>query len=306
MELEASSAGKRRGGRVEPTLWTVLAIVSLASLSGYVVLFGLMLLVPGILLLLAPNLLIYLGALRLSVWLWRGEKAPVAGVVVLVVTALMVLGSPRQVNQGLEAEASELKADDFDMPRDTPRPRSIQVIREYNHDDCVDACLGLLSRGVVERIVFKNSRGDEASANARYVVYAWSKNDDCRTRSSKDAEAGTCLVKSLEAEPKIDLSFEIRSVPDLERDWAGADRLVPWSLGPMSVEVLEAWPCANAEGCEPIAHQTFVQQQRLFAPLVLYVDPDSGMYMRRAWARREHGDKADLVAFIAGNWPTRR
>lgn len=274
----------------------VLAGLSLASFSGVIVLIAFMLFIlPGLVLLVAPNILLYGGVLRLSVWTWRTRRAPLLALLVLSVTALAALGAPWWVNQRLDAEARALTAGDFDhIPPGAPRPRTVQLVPAPWRADCTLVCLELLSRGLAQRVVLKN--GPDTA------VYGWSDASACRAVERYTQTSRACLRKAVGSAPPIDVLLSVKSPYGRRRTWSTAMRLDPLSLGPQTAAVLEVLPCA---GCAPLARRTYLKQAYLVAPLYLYVDGEKDTRFSRAWARKRQGGDADPVAFLAQKWPIR-
>lgn len=303
MGSDGPSKNRRRNGVVEPICWIVLLLLSWAGMSGELVVIGLYAVVlPGLLLLAAPNMLMYGVPLRLAFAMVRTRS------VLGVLGALIVLGSvgalafipPMLVNENLDAEAARIQAADFDRtPSGMPAPRVIQLEVE-REESCQEVCQKLLARGLADQIVQRLEDGDEAQVSSRTrAVYRLS--EDCPASAISEG-VSHCILRSIHPDPRVDAVLKVEQVPDEARE---ADHLNPRALGPQSVEVLELWACPAVGHCDLVVHRTSVVQAHLFAPMLLLA-AEENLHLSRAWTRIPRGTKADPAGFLASKWPAKR
>ncbi|MBO9544482.1 hypothetical protein [Caulobacter sp.] len=280
----------------------------MAGLVDLIVLMALLLVLPGFVLILAPNVLLYAAPIRLAIWLWRDRRSVPGAVLALGVAVAVGWGPPAVVNQRLEKEALELRAEDFDhVTPDMAKPRTVRLDWEREASGCGSICRALLARGLVERVASPLENAEDLAAATHEGIYRFADARACQAAGvASEASAMGCILRTVEERPKIDALIRITSLREVEREvdtWK--DRLDPLGAGNQSVERLELWPCAEVDGCLPLVRRTYVSQERLFSPLLLYVDRnDYGLELHRAWTRVLHGGRADAVAFLASKWPS--
>ncbi|MFY8143243.1 MAG: hypothetical protein ACOVMT_05105, partial [Caulobacter sp.] len=144
--------------RLELAFWLLLTGLALAGLFDLVVTIGLMLILPGVVFLLAPNLLLYGAPLRIVIWMWLDRRSAIGAILALCAGLGLVILPPMLVNNRLQAEALRLQADDFDLvTRDMPAPRTVRLEMAIAPWDCGSVCKKLLNERLADRVVVRAS-----------------------------------------------------------------------------------------------------------------------------------------------------
>lgn len=299
---DISSKKTRRRFRNELSLWIVLTGLAIAGLRNGLVVLGLLFFAPGVVLMLAPNLLLYAAPLRVAVWLgWRWPSI-LGAIAVLGIGASLVLGPPMTVNARLDADARRFQAQDFDnIPSSSPAPRTIAF-----GEDCFEDCKLLLGQGLADRIVTPLTQRDGLEPSKLEAVFRLAGAEACRAAGmAMEAAARGCILRGLEMDPKVDAVVKTEYQRDKYRGVETREQLLdPMELGRQTVQRLELWICFQS--CSLAVRRTYVLQERLFAPLVLYADQNRfGFGTERAWMRLPWGGQADPVAFVASKWPAK-
>jgi hypothetical protein len=224
---------------------------------------------------------------------------------------MLAVAPPLKVNARLKADAARIEAGNIDIiPPDMRAPRTIALDVE-GEKGCQAVCRKLLGMDLADRVVTPLETGAGQAPGTLKVAFRLADAQVCKDAGGEpgttEAAGAPCILRSLEPDPKIDVLLKVSHLAKDERRYEmDRQRMNPFSPGRQTVEVLELWPCSNAENCAPLVRRVYVQQQRLVTPLVLLLDDNSpGMAANRAWARTNYGVAADPAAFLASKWPAR-
>ncbi len=301
---DASSKLARRRLRNEAILWLLLIALAVAGLQDILAVVGSLFVLPGIILILAPNLLLYGFPLRLAVELgrrWRWSYV-IGALAILGLGAALALVPPMKVNARLAADVRRLQAQDFDkVAPSSPAPRTVAF-----GDDCSQDCRRLLELGLAARIVTPLTQRGGEIPGALKAVFRLVDAEACRNAgvAAEKAVRG-CILRGIENDPKVDAVMKVEALRYAYRDMETREqRLDPSELGRQSAQRAELWLCS--QGCALALQRTYVSQERLVAPLVLGTDQNKlGFGMERAWMRLPWGAEFDPVAFMASKWPVK-
>lgn len=295
----------------EQVFWAILAVLSIAGMSGTLVMYGMILLIiPGFILMLAPNILLYGGLVRWTVGVWRQRRTVGSVSLAASVVLVVLLGPPMLVNLRQSLHERGLRAGDFDrVPQDLVAPRAIQLATSDN-SSCGETCRALLAKGLAESVVLPldDKAPSDLKRGARAMaVYRIADPATCAEAGSKAAEGvDGCILRRVALEPKVDSLIRVTSRDDEGRDRFGQwNRLNPFALGRGSSSTLSFWTCDRLDHCQVAARQTAISHERMITPLLLYNDlSDYGLEINRAWARFKHEEgKSDPITFLTSRWP---
>lgn len=281
-------------GRGEPMAWVALVILSLISLNGVALVLSLMVIVPGLLLLLAPNVLMVLVLIQPARWVWRWSRLLA---VLLAALGLSVLGVvPAISNAGLDQAVVAEQAGDFD--RITRERVGSILLLGGSGLDCDETCRRLLDAGVptvAVGLLPKSREGMEdvdlsAGFAGRTARYSFGDEGDCKA----------CILRTDGTGGRADLILNTvrrERGPDRGRDWAMI-RYDPFDPGAIVARRTEAWTCVEGAACRRTLRSTSVSYEPLWPALVLGVDNAThGLYMWRGWQRTPRtAGEGDLTA----------
>jgi len=295
----------------EEVFWAILALLSIAGMSGTLVIYGMILLIiPGFVLMLAPNVLLYGGLVRWTVGVWRQRRTFGAVLLAALVSLVVLLGSPLLVNVRQSLHERGLRSEDFDrVPQDLVAPRAIQLATS-DKSSCGEVCRALLAKGLAESVVLPldDKKPSDLKRGARAMaVYRIADPATCAEAGSKAVEGvDGCILRRVALEPKVDGLIRVTSRDDDGLDRFGQwDRLNPFALGRWSSSTLSFWMCDRLDHCQVAARQTATSHERMIVPLLLYNDlSDYGLEINRAWARFKYAEgKSDPIIFLTSRWP---
>lgn len=288
----------------EPMAWVALVILSLISLNGVALVLSLMVIVPGLLLLLAPNVLMVLVLIQPARLVWRWSRLLA---VLLVALGLSVLGIvPAISNARLDQAVVAEQAGDFD--RALPKRVGSILLLGGSGLDCDETCRRLLDAGaptVAVGLLPKGREGGEdvdlsAGFAGRTARYSLGDEGDCKA----------CILRTDGTDGRADLILNTvrrERGPDRGRDWAMI-RYDPFDRGAVVARRTEAWTCVEGAACRRTLRSTSVSYEPLWPALVLGVDNAThGLYMWRGWQRTPRtageGDLAALSGRLAAVTP---
>lgn len=283
----------------------VFALAALGMVPGALFLGLLALILPGIVLILAPNVALYL--LLVDYGLMEKAASPTRLGKVLAFVPLILLATlpPLAMNAILTAQVAAERAGDFARPDGQSARRLLlaKVGREksggrwryyghVNETDCDETCARLLLSGQVDKIVRPKRTAHEPLDLTRgyvgpAVVYSLDKSPDCPTQDLAAVQAdprlslmavSQCLVGRTVARTSPDAALTLVS----ESRSIGA--LNPFNPGLASTMRWTSWRCA-ADRCRPLVRTTTVHKRALGLPLLIGFDGGPDLHMKREWWR---------------------
>jgi len=275
----------------------IFALAALGMVPGALFMGLLALVVPGLILALAPNLALYLPFADFA----RAKRKSSAAMAFAPLLAL-AFGLPIFANLALGSHIAIARSGDF-AKAGNPKPRRLLLYavgrekrfldgwRYYGHvnqTSCDEACARLLLSGEVEAILRpKRTAREPIDLDRGYtgqaVVYSLDRGGLCPTADLAVIEAGgelaamaasQCLVARVADHATFDAAL---TTIDESRHIA---RFNPFDPGVAVVSRRTTWRCAG-DHCQPVARITSVGVRRLAAPLMIGWEGGPDLHMLR-------------------------
>ena len=274
--------------------WISVLILAAAGMNDTITLLALLLIVPGLVLLLAPNLVLYGLPVELAILVghlagrWTGRRLTglVAGLVAAPLLLSPMAAIPWAMRLGSERTVAALRAGDFDHEHG-PAPSAIALAGRELGGGCADACKSLLAQRRYARVyVLEDVPGAfDGSLGGRITAYALAPDPLCRTRPANRLEGG-CLVSERAAQPAVDMV--ISGAYAFVADASSKTRMNLADPGLRLASRLQVWRCRDG-ACVETRRATSVRFNPLAPLLVVYTDAeDYGMELHRDWLRVRH------------------
>lgn len=284
----------------------VLALAAIGLLPGAVFIGLLALVLPGLILLAAPTVALYLPFADMMVTGLVLRRWWLSLLGLAAATAIAVL-PPMTAGRLLDAEIATATKGDFDRDPGT-RPHRI-LLHDYRRSEgskphgwvyegpaasgCDETCARLLLSGQVEAIIRPVSGGKgpadlEKGFAGPAIVYSFEPAPTCPEAKGLGVSpetlafigSGQCIVAREVTDPVFDAAMtslhDSLDIPRLDLKDPGVADVTRWTI----------WRC-SAGACARTAVTTSVKVRRLAVPLLVGVENSSDMNMRRTFWRRE-------------------
>lgn len=258
----------------------MLPLTLLSLIPGVLVMAFIMLIAPGVLLLLAPNIFVLAVATLPARLLWAGTSRVIPTLIACAIGLSTVYLGPSVVAD--DRRAATLAK--YTVPEIAPVRIGGSVQRVLYSEDastnCADECQRLLLAGVDTVVMPERVRKDlrgRFPLEDRGATFKLAHGDACSQEISR------CVIRNQTTDLTADLIILTSKRVELSSEEV---RYNPLSHGQLRIDRAEAWSCLEKSACILVARHNQVRSERLWPVLVMGLDnANYELYMWRGWQR---------------------